>query len=76
MVILFLYFLCFPQAAPDISCHNRKKAPSGKASKVAFDDTAKHLFEDGEWARNDVTMERVERSVVVYSFLKDGQVRE
>lgn len=76
MVILLITFLCFSQAEPDISCQNRKKAPSGKANKAMSDDSAKHLFEDGEWARNDVTMERVERSVVVYSFLKDGQVRK
>ena len=49
--------------------------PKGKASalKAPRDDTAKELFEMGEWARNDVKMERVGKSVLVYSFAKDGQ---
>ena len=37
------------------------------------DENAKDLFEMKDWARNDVTMERVGQSVLVYSFLKDGQ---
>lgn len=37
------------------------------------DDNTKELFENGEWARNDVTMERVGKSVLMYTFVKDGQ---
>jgi hypothetical protein len=39
------------------------------------DDNAKELFENGEWARNDITMERVGQSVKMYSFVKDGQAK-
>ncbi len=46
---------------------------TGKA-KPARDDTAKELFESHEWARDDVTMERVAKSVLAYTFIKDGQV--
>jgi hypothetical protein len=42
---------------------------------VVRDETGKDLFESGEWARNDVTMERVGKSVTMYSFIKDGQAR-
>jgi hypothetical protein len=60
-------------AAADPRC--RKKAPPGKgaASKAPREDTGKDLFEIGEWAKDDVTMERVGKSVLVYSFAKDGQ---
>jgi hypothetical protein len=52
----------------------RKNVPKGKAAtKGSRDDTGKELFEMGEWARNDVTMERVGKSVRVYSYAKDGQ---
>jgi len=40
---------------------------------VVKDDNTKELFENGEWARNDVTMERVGQSVLMFSFVKDGQ---
>jgi hypothetical protein len=61
-----------PSARPDT--HNRKK-PTGKNAKTVKDDTTKELFENSEFARNDVTMERVGRSVLMYSFLKDGQAK-
>lgn len=51
-----------------------RKKPT-KVGKVVRDETGKELFESGEWARNDVTMERVGKSVVMYSFIKDGQAR-
>jgi hypothetical protein len=35
----------------------------------------KELFENGEWARDDTTMERVGKSVIMYSFVKDGQAK-
>lgn len=54
-------------------CVGRKK-PSGKASKVR-DDNAKELFEIGEWARDEVTFDRVGKSVLMYSFIKDGLSR-
>ena len=54
--------------------YDRKK-PAGKAGKVAYDENAKYLTEIDEWARNDVTMDRVGKSVLLYSFLKDGQNR-
>lgn len=50
------------------------KKPS-KAGKTARDENARDLFEDGEWSKNDVTMERVGKSVKVYSFTKDGNNR-
>jgi hypothetical protein len=46
-----------------------------KNAKAVRDDSTKELFENGEWARNDVTMERVGQSVQMYSFVKDGQAR-
>ncbi len=42
---------------------------------MVHDDTAKYLTEVGEWARDDVTMDRVGKSVLLYSFVKDGQNR-
>ncbi len=58
---------------------NNRKKPSGAAGKSApkraVDENTKELFEAGEWAKNDVTCERVMRSVLVYSFAKDGQSR-
>jgi len=56
------------------SAFSRKKPAAGKVTvKGVRDDNAKDLFEMGEWAKNDVTMERVGKSVIVYSFAKDGQ---
>ncbi len=52
-----------------------RKKPTGKNAKAVRDDNAKELFESGEWARNDVTMERVGQSVKMYSFVKDGQAK-
>lgn len=54
---------------------NDRKKPSGKNAKAVKDDNTKDLFENGDWARNDITMERVGRSVVVYSFIKEGQAK-
>jgi hypothetical protein len=51
-----------------------RKKPA-KNAKAVRDDNAKDLFEDGDWARNDVTTERVGRSVKMYSFVKEGQAR-
>jgi hypothetical protein len=52
----------------------RKKPAAGKVVvKGVRDENAKDLFEMGEWAKNDVTMERVGKSLLVYSFNKDGQ---
>jgi len=51
-----------------------RKKPA-KNAKTVRDENAKELFENGEWARNDVTMERVGQSVLMYSFVKDGQAR-
>lgn len=48
-------------------------AKSKVTTKGPRDDAGKELFEMGEWARNDVTMERVGKSVRVYSYAKDGQ---
>ena len=54
----------------------RKKAAGGKAAaKAVRDDNTKPLTEFGEWARDDVTMDRVGKSVLLYSFLKDGNNR-
>lgn len=53
----------------------RRKKQSSKNAKAVKDDTTKELFENGDWARNDITMERVGRSVLVYSFIKDGQAK-
>lgn len=50
----------------------RRKKPTNKNAKTVRDENAKELFENGEWARNDVTMERVGQSVQMYSFVKDG----
>ena len=52
----------------------RRKRQTGKNAKSAKDENTKELFENGEWARNDVTTERVGSSVLMYSFIKDGQV--
>ncbi len=54
-------------------CRHRKK-PTGKSAKTAAprDDNSKELFEIGEWARDDVTMDRVGKSILMYSFLKEG----
>lgn len=54
--------------------HDRKKA-TGKNAKAVKDDATKELFEHGEWARDETTMERVGKSVLMYSFLKDGQAK-
>lgn len=58
----------------------RRKKPSSSASKggqakARRDENVKDLFEIGDWARNDITMERVGKSVRVYSFVKDGLSR-
>jgi hypothetical protein len=74
MVSLFFPVCDKPRRAPDThAC--RKNVPKNKVStaKGPRDDTGKELFEMGEWARNDVTMERVGKSVRVYSYAKDGQ---
>ena len=52
-----------------------RKKSTGKNTKTVKDDSTKELFEDGEWARNDVTMERVQKSVCMFSFIKDGQAK-
>jgi len=54
--------------------HAHRKRQTGKNAKSAKDENTKELFENGEWARNDVTTERVGSSVLMYSFIKDGQV--
>ena len=54
---------------------SRKKPAGSKAPKVVYDENAKYLTEVDEWARNDVTMDRVGKSVLLYSFVKDGQNR-
>jgi hypothetical protein len=41
--------------------------------KQIRDENTKELFVMKDWARNDVTMERVGQSVLAYSFVKDGQ---
>lgn len=53
----------------------RRKKPTGKNAKAVRDDTTKELFEHGEWARDETTMERVGKSVLMYSFVKDGQAK-
>lgn len=58
---------------PALTAFYGRKKPTGKNAKAIKDDNTKELFENGEWARNDVTMERVGKSVLMYSFLKDGQ---
>ena len=64
---------CFPPA-PGFDRIGRKKA-TGKNAKAVKDDTTKELFEHGEWARDETTMERVGKSVLMYSFIKDGQAK-
>ncbi len=54
--------------------YQRRKKPA-KNAKTVRDENAKELFENGEWARNDITMERVGQSVLMYSFVKEGQAR-
>jgi hypothetical protein len=82
------------RARPAERLFGRKKP--AKNAKTVKDESAKELFENGEWARNgerdfvssgpgviltilsrpaDVTMERVGQSVLMYSFVKDGQAR-
>ncbi len=57
----------------DFLLGDRKKPSStGKNSKVVRDDSAKDLFEMGEWARDEVNMGRVGKSVLMYAFAKDG----
>lgn len=56
-------------------CARSRKRSSGKNTKPGRDENAKELFENGEWARNDITTERVGSSVLMYSFLKDGQAK-
>ena len=65
-----MHFLCLGCA----DGRPRRKKPAKNAKNVR-DENAKELFENGEWARNDVTMERVGQSVQMYSFVKDGQAR-
>lgn len=55
-----------------VSSSKGGKSGGGKNSS-ANNENAKDLFEIGEWAQNDVTMERVGKSVLVYSYAKDGQ---
>jgi hypothetical protein len=64
-------FFGVPIADP---CACRKK-PTGKNTKAVRDDTTKELFEHGEWARDETTLERVGKSVLMYSFVKDGQAK-
>lgn len=52
-----------------------RKKPTGKNAKVQRDENTKNLTEIGEWARDEVTMDRAAKSVLLYSFLKDGQAR-
>lgn len=53
----------------------RRKKSTGKNTKSVRDDTTKDLFEHGEWARDETTMERVGKTVLMYSFIKDGQAK-
>ena len=39
------------------------------------DENAKDLFENGEWSKNDITMERVGKNIKVFPFVKDGTNR-
>ena len=55
-------------------CRLSRKKPA-KTAKAVRDDNAKELFENGEWARDDITTERVGQSVLMYSFVKDGLSR-
>lgn len=64
---------CGVDLRADYSWISRKKP--AKNAKTVRDDNAKELFENGEWARNDITMERVGQSVQMYSFVKEGQAR-
>jgi uncharacterized protein involved in tellurium resistance len=52
-----------------------RKRSTGKNAKSIKDDNTKELFENGEWARNEITTERVGSSVLMYSFIKDGQAK-
>ena len=63
-----------PAVSEPHTLHYRKKS-TGKNAKAPRDDTTKELFENGEWARDDVSMERVGKSVIMYSFVKDGQAK-
>ena len=47
---------------PANTCSTRKRA-TGKNAKPSRDENTKDLFENGEWARNDITTERVGSSV-------------
>lgn len=64
---------CCPLLSFFLLC--RKKQTSSKNQKPVHDDTAKFLFEEGEWARDEVTMDRAAKSVLMYSFIKDGLSR-
>ena len=68
-------FRCPGLLIPLVTTTFHRKKQTSKNAKVARDDNQKDLFENGDWARNDITMERVGRSVLVYSFIKDGQAK-
>ena len=68
-----LSFGCFRICFSLKAARSRKRS-TGKNAKAVKDENTKELFENGEWARNDITMERVGSSVLMYSFIKDGQV--
>lgn len=64
--------MCYSHYSVTQPRHRKKPAKNAKTVK---DENAKELFESGEWARNDVTMERVGQSVKMFSFTKDGQAK-
>jgi len=67
--LLVVFRICF-----SLKTTMSRKRSTGKNAKAVKDENTKELFENGEWARNDITMERVGSSVLMYSFIKDGQV--
>ncbi len=71
-MVCFRHAECTPPL--DTADSRGRKRPTGKNTKSAKDENTKELFENGEWARNDITMERVGSSVLMYAFIKDGQV--
>lgn len=66
-------FFCFAPLSHALVC--RKKQTSSKNQKPIRDDDAKYLFEACEWAKDEVTMDRAAKSVLMYSFIKDGLSR-
>lgn len=75
MVGFFFLFSCCLHLAIALRHRAHRKKSTGKNAKAVKDENTKDLFENGEWARNDVTMERVGKSVQMFSFIKDGQAK-